>query len=263
MRRDAKSAGATSTSAHDAARANDARALAIALANDPTLLDRVDALRRTPLHLAAHVDGVEAIELLCDRGARVSAEAMDGFTAFHFACARGNVAAAKALARRGANARAMTYKSENALHLALSANAGVDLIKFLVKKRVNALGVSKKGKSVLECCRADCAAETRDVVERAAAEAKAKDGDGDVEGASEGGDGGADVGPSIGPSIGPSMGPSIGPSMGPSARPTSGKVNRDAIAVVDDEGEEKDQGASKNKKQKTKIGAMSFGEDDE
>ena len=59
------------------------------------------------------------------------------------------------------------------------------------------------------------------------------------------------------------MGPSIGPSMGPSARPTSGKVNRDAIAVVDDEGEEKDQGASKNKKQKTKIGAMSFGEDDE
>ena len=76
MRRDAKSVGATSTSAHDAARANDARALAIALANDPTLLDRVDALRRTPLHLAAHVDGVEAIELLCDRGARVSAEAM-------------------------------------------------------------------------------------------------------------------------------------------------------------------------------------------
>ena len=67
MRRDAKSVGATSTSAHDAARANDARALAIALANDPTLLDRVDALRRTPLHLAAHVDGVEAIELLCDR----------------------------------------------------------------------------------------------------------------------------------------------------------------------------------------------------
>ena len=55
----------------------------------------------------------------------------------------------------------------------------------------------------------------------------------------------------------------MGPSMGPSARPTSGKVNRDAIAVVDDEGEEKDQSASKNKKQKTKIGAMSFGEDDE
>ena len=257
--------GPKTTSAHDAARAGNLEALAGALAEDPKLLDAVDALRRTPLHLAAHSNACEAIEMLCARGARVSAEAGDGFTPLHFACAKGNVDAAKALVAAGANPRGMTYKSENALHLALAGNASYKLVTYLLRKRVNVLAVSKKGKSVKDCVREDCEPETREAIEEAIEEAtRAK---AEAEAAREAGEGAVDVGPSIGPSIGPSAGPDIGPSIGPPTRPVGGKVDRDAIGVVEDDDTDatadgEQEGATKKKK-KAKIGAMSFGEDDE
>jgi len=257
--------GPKTTVAHDAARAGNLEALARALADDPKLLDAVDALRRTPLHLAAHSNACGAIEMLCARGARVSAEAGDGFTPLHFACAKGNVDAAKALVAKGANPRGMTYKSENALHLALVGNASHKLVTYLLRKRVNVLAVSKKGKSVKDCVREDCEPETREAIEKAIEEAETAKAE--AEAAKEAGGGAVEVGSSIGPSIGPSVGPDIGPSIGPPTRPVGGKVDRDAIGVVEDDGSDEIAGEEKEgvtkKKKKAKIGAMSFGEDDE
>ena len=255
-RRDAATAPKT-TRAHDAARNGDAGALVAALAEDPMLLDAVDALRRTPLHLAAYGGHEECVDLLCKRGARVAAEATDGFTALHFACRAGKTDVVKALVtKHGANAKGMTYKSENALHLAVSGGkCSVSLVTFLLRKKVNVKATSKKGRSVLECVREDAEDGLREMIEKAIEEAEKEEKEKKVE---------ADIGPSVGPEIGPSIGPSIGleigPSIGPSARPGSGKIDRDAIGVVDDEDTDDE---PKKKKKKKVVGAMTFGEDDE
>ena len=275
--RDARASAPKSTPAHEAARAGDLAALARALADDPSCVHAIDAHRRTPLHLAAYEARAEAAELLIAQGARVAAEAGDGWTALHFACSRGHTDTAQALVRMGANAKGMTYKSENALHLACgSRDVSERLVGWLLRRRVSATAVSKRGKTPGECLREDVPAETRAAVlaalERAATAAAAAEppaeGEGEEEG--EGEDAGPSIGPAIGPAIGPSIGPSIGPAIGPSIGPSvgpraAGKVNRDAIAEADEdtggsvEGEED---ASK-KKRKAPVGAMSFGEDDE
>ena len=263
-RRDATAAPKT-TRAHDAARNGDAGALVAALAEDPVLLDAVDALRRTPLHLAAYGGHEECVDLLCKRGARVAAEATDGFTALHFACRAGKTDVVKALVtKHGANAKGMTYKSENALHLAVSGGkCSVSLVAFLLRKKVNVKATSKKGRSVLECVREDAEDGVREAIEKAIEEADKAEAEGKVEadiGPSVGPEIGPDIGPSIGPSIGPDIGPSIGPSIGPPARPGGGKIDRDAIGVVEDEDADDE---PKKKKKKKIVGAMTFGEDDE
>ena len=104
-----------------------------------------------------------------------------------------------------------------------------------------------------DCVREDCEPETREAIEKAIEEAEtAKT---EAEAAKEAGGGAVEVGSSIGPSI------------GPPTRPVGGKVDRDAIGAVEDDGSDEIAGEEKEgvtkKKKKAKIGAMSFGEDDE
>ena len=162
---DARARAQRTTACHDAARGGDLGALAAALAEDSECVRAIDAHRRTPLHLAAHANETAAIEFLVRHGARVSAEAMDGRTALHFACAKGNAEAARALVRLGANAKGMTYKSENALHLACgSENVSVGLVSFLLRKRVSARAVSKRGRTPADCLRDDAPIEVREAL---------------------------------------------------------------------------------------------------
>lgn len=58
---------------------------------NPNDVDRRDHTGRTPLHLAAQCSNPEVLECLVENGARIVARLVDGMTALHIACARGNV----------------------------------------------------------------------------------------------------------------------------------------------------------------------------
>lgn len=65
--------------------------------NDPNTRDHTG---RTPLHLAVSYSSLEVVQCLIDQGARLVARLVDGKTALHLACLRGDPSMVSALLRK-------------------------------------------------------------------------------------------------------------------------------------------------------------------
>ena len=191
------------------------------------------------------------------------------------ACSKGQLDVARELMiRLGANPKGLNHKGENALHLAAQSGS-LKLVEAILRRQVNPLHRSKRGKRASEMAKGDDADAIRAALVAAEERQEAhleRTAAGRGEAAGEG-----DIGPSIGPSAGPSAGSGgededgdaaatvIGPAMPPLGRLREKReiaevedAPADALAAVNDGG------ARPKKKGKKAAGGpiLSFGDDD-
>lgn len=105
-------------SPHDLVTRGQLDALCHLLQTDPDAVHQVDRLRKTALHTAAGVDNVEAIRLLLDAGADISAHDVTGMTPLHVAAMYSRGRAASLLLQRGADLHARDTFGDTPLHTA-------------------------------------------------------------------------------------------------------------------------------------------------
>jgi ankyrin repeat protein len=89
--------------------------------NDPNTRDHTG---RTPLHLAVSYSSLEVVQCLIDQGARLVARLVDGKTALHLACLRGDPSMVSALLRKSeANEEEDLKKTDERRKLRMEAKA--------------------------------------------------------------------------------------------------------------------------------------------
>jgi ankyrin repeat protein len=92
--------------------------------NDPNTRDHTG---RCPLHLAVSYSSVDVVQCLIDHGARLVARLVDGKTALHLACLRGDPAMVSALLRKSeSNEEDEMKKSDEKRRLRMAAKATQD-----------------------------------------------------------------------------------------------------------------------------------------
>ena len=116
-----------------------------------TNVNEADKLKRTPLHMAAWVGNLEALQILVRANATLDAKAMDGFTALHFAaqsssdgapgCIRFLVKKNKALL----NMR-ITKGNKSALHLA-AAKGNMSAVETLLELGADVTAKTTNGRT--------------------------------------------------------------------------------------------------------------------
>ena len=233
-----------------------------------------------------HPSQLDAVKFLVASGAKVSAEAQDGITPLHMACSKGQLDVARELMiRLGANPKGLNHKGENALHMAAQSGS-LKLVEAILRRQVNPLHRSKRGKRASDMAKGDDADAIRAALVAAEERQEAhleRTAAGRGEAAGEG-----VIGPSVGPSVGPSAGPSVqaGPAqaaagededredeaaavIGPAMPPPGRLREKREIAEVEDAPADalaaaNDGGARPKKKGKKAAGGpiLSFGDDD-
>ncbi|MBM4142700.1 MAG: hypothetical protein FJ225_03770 [Lentisphaerae bacterium] len=109
---------------HDAARANDPRGIAAALASaGPGAVNASAGPGITPLHVAAGLNRRAAAATLIENGAALNARTAGGFTPLHWAASRDAADAARLLIGAGADAGARAAQGITPLHWAAARNA--------------------------------------------------------------------------------------------------------------------------------------------
>ena len=102
----------------------------------------------SPLHLASRGGHADLALMLVERGADVSAQRKDGWTALHLALEHGHVDLGRMLSERGADVSAQNKDGSTVLHLALE-NDYVNLARMLVERSANVLAQRKDGSTAL------------------------------------------------------------------------------------------------------------------
>lgn len=105
-------------SPHDCVIRGDLKALSGVLEKAPEAVDLRDRKRKTPLHMAAGVDQVAAMEVLGAHGAEVDAKDITGMTPLHVAAMYGRRGAAEWLLDHGAAVGAVDDFGDTPLHTA-------------------------------------------------------------------------------------------------------------------------------------------------
>ena len=103
---------------HEAAQKGDVATLRTALAESIIGIDAADSDHYTPLHLAAGMGHLEAVELLLERGASHTQRDENGETALHLAAHVGYDSICGALLDAGADADAESKTGYTPLHMA-------------------------------------------------------------------------------------------------------------------------------------------------
>ena len=218
-----------------------------------------------------HPSQLDAVKFLVASGAKVSAEAQDGITPLHMACSKGQLDVARELMiRLGANPKGLNHKGENALHLAAQSGS-LKLVEAILRRQVNPLHRSKRGKRASEMAKGDDADAIRSALVAAEERQEAhleRTAAGRGEAAGEG-----DIGPSVGPSAGSAGEDEDGEAavtvIGPAMPPPGRLREKREIAEVEDAPADalaaaNDGGARPKKKGKKAAGGpiLSFGDDD-
>lgn len=105
-------------SPHDCVIRGDLKSLSGVLEKAPAAVDQRDRKQKTPLHMAAGVDQVAAMEVLAAHGAEVDAKDITGMTPLHVAAMYGRRAAAEWLLDHGAAVGAVDDFGDTPLHTA-------------------------------------------------------------------------------------------------------------------------------------------------
>lgn len=105
-------------SPHDCVIRGDLEALSGVLGKTPEAVKQRDRKGKTPLHMAAGVDQVAAMEVLCAHGAEVDAKDITGMTPLHVAAMYGRRGAAEWLLDHGAAVDATDEFGDTPLHTA-------------------------------------------------------------------------------------------------------------------------------------------------
>jgi len=123
------------TPLHLAASDNQVQAIDTLLSYGSTIESR-DKNGCTPLHYAAEGNAVASVDMLIDRGAVLDAKDEEGATPLHYAAYRGNVEAMMRLIARGAGINLRTIKNSSPLHY--SAERGTTkAVELLIMKGAN------------------------------------------------------------------------------------------------------------------------------
>lgn len=224
---------------------------------------RRDADTCPPLHPSQ----LDAVKFLVASGAKVSAEAQDGITPLHMACSKGQLDVARELMiRLGANPKGLNHKGENALHLAAQSGS-LKLVEAILRRQVNPLHRSKRGKRASEMAKGDDADAIRSALVAAEERQEAhleRTAAGRGEAAGEG-----DIGPSAGSAGEDEDGEAAVTVIGPAMPPPGRLREKREIAEVEDAPADalaaaNDGGARPKKKGKKAAGGpiLSFGDDD-
>ncbi|TYZ66837.1 hypothetical protein PybrP1_005177 [[Pythium] brassicae (nom. inval.)] len=107
-----------------------------------------DAMDRTPLHLAAHRDALEAVQRLVFRGASVHDRDANGWTALHFASEVGGIKIARFLLTERCSTDVRDREGRTAVDIA-ALNGHLDVVRELSSQGSSLRGVSSGGRTIL------------------------------------------------------------------------------------------------------------------
>ena len=106
--------------------------------------------KSTPLHRASARGHMDAVRILLEHGADVTAQNEDGSTPLHWASRRGRVEVVHILLKHGADATAQDKNKSTPLHMA-SSGGHVDSVRVLLEHGVDATSQDKNGWTPLHC----------------------------------------------------------------------------------------------------------------
>jgi ankyrin repeat protein len=136
---------------HNAARNGEVAIIQALASANKAMVNSVDKLQRTPLHMACWAGFLDAAEKLILLGADVDAPAIDAMTPLMFASQNNHVAIIQLLARSGAFLDAQDSKKKNsALHFAAS-KSHLDAVQTLLQCGASAGSRNKSGQTPGDC----------------------------------------------------------------------------------------------------------------
>ena len=121
---------------HQAVYRNDLKKIESLLIEKPILVNKIDRIGRTPLHLAASMGNNKIIELLINNHALVNAGDKDDMTPLHYAALNGHLETVKLLLDKGAAVDARYLGAASALTMA-ALRDHYEVARYLIDKGAN------------------------------------------------------------------------------------------------------------------------------
>ncbi len=133
---------------HDAAQTGDTVTLNTLMKDNPELINTTDSLGSLPLHLASLRGHLEAVQLLIEQGAEISAGDADNTTPLLCASIGGHLGIFKLLLSKGATLTETDNLGQTAITTA-SSSGNIELVDYLLEKGADINHCNNRGRGVL------------------------------------------------------------------------------------------------------------------